>query len=159
MNTGDQSHANVVIRPPLLYLGALVFGVSLEAVWPLGAGLFASPWREGIIAIVLVISGSVLLGLATGCFRKAGTNIPTVMPTLVLVTSGPYAWSRNPIYIGLTLIYTGLALALNAWWAVVFLPGVLGILRYGVIAREEVYLAARFPDQYPAYCARVRRWI
>jgi len=159
VNTGEQSHANVVIRPPLLYLGALVLGVSMEAVWPLGAGLFAPPLRQAVIGIVLVMSGSVLLGLAAGCFRKAGTNIPTVMPTLVLVTSGPYAWSRNPIYIGLTLIYTGLALAVNAWWAVVLLPGVLGILRYGVIAREEVYLAARFPDQYPAYYARVRRWI
>jgi protein-S-isoprenylcysteine O-methyltransferase Ste14 len=81
------------------------------------------------------------------------------MPTKALVTDGLYAYSRNPIYIALTLIYLGLTIAANSVWSIVFLVPILVIIRYGVIAREERYLERKFGDAYAEYRKRVRRWI
>jgi protein-S-isoprenylcysteine O-methyltransferase Ste14 len=85
--------------------------------------------------------------------------VPTWMPTTALVTGGPYRISRNPIYLALTLVYLGLALAWGSLWPVVLLAPLLIVMRYGVIGREERYLEARFGDAYRAYRAAVRRWI
>lgn len=151
--------AGVMIRPPVLFGGALLLGVVLETLWPVGQGLLAAGWVQIATGTALVVFGAAIAASAIGRFQRAGTNIPTTMPTLALVTTGAYARSRNPIYIGLILFYTGLAVALNAWWSMILLPAALGVLRYGVIAREEAYLAAKFPDRYADYCARVRRWL
>ena len=80
-------------------------------------------------------------------------------PARTIVTSGPYRYTRNPMYIGLTLGYIGFAIALNMAWPLVTLPLVLIALRVFVIAREERHLRDAFPDEYLAYCDRVRRWI
>ena len=92
-------------------------------------------------------------------FAAAGTSVPTVRPSTALVTTGIYAWTRNPIYLGLTAIYAGLAIASNAWWAVLLLLPVLVILQVGVVSREERYLERRFGDAYRDYRTRVRRWL
>ena len=102
------------------------------------------------------------LGLLAACFlrfKAAGTNVPTWMPSTALVISGPYRFSRNPIYLALTIIYLGLALAYGSWWPIVLLAPVLIVMRFGVIGREERYLEAKFGDAYRAYRASVRRWI
>jgi len=89
----------------------------------------------------------------------AGTNISPLKPSISLVTSGPYRFSRNPLYVALTLIYAGLTMLLNSWWGFLLLAPVLSVLHIGVVRREEAYLERKFGDEYPAYKGSVRRYI
>ena len=105
------------------------------------------------------LAGAGVMAMAMRGFKAAGTNVQTVLPATALVTTGIYARSRNPIYVALTTIYLGLALALNAVWALGLLVPVLVVMHYGVIRREERYLERKFGDAYRDYSARVRRWL
>ena len=155
----DTDVAGVVVRPPVLFLAALLLGVLVEFIWPLGTGLLSVSVAQIGAGTVFAGTGAALLTAAMRRFNAAGTNVPTVLPSTALVTSGIYARTRNPIYLGLTAIYAGLAVGLNAWWAVLILVPVLIVLKIGVVDREERYLESKFGDAYRAYCARVRRWI
>ena len=76
-----------------------------------------------------------------------------------LVTTGIHGWSRNPIYVGMFILYAGIGLAACSPWALILIVPLAIILRYGVVAREEAYLGRRFGDAYRAYKTRVRRWL
>lgn len=149
-------NAGVIARPPFLYLGTLLAAIALDWIFP-------APLPEhGLrfpLAGLLVVAG---LGLVATCFRRfkaAGTNVPTWMPTTALVVAGPYRFSRNPIYLALTLVYLGLAVGYGSVWPLILLAPLLVVMRYGVIGREERYLEGKFGESYRAYCSSVRRWI
>jgi len=91
--------------------------------------------------------------------RAAGTNVDPLLPTTAIVTAGPYRFSRNPIYVGLTLLYLGLALTFNTWWAVIVLVPILAVMHVGVVRREERYLEQKFGEPYRQFCSRVRRYL
>ena len=91
--------------------------------------------------------------------KRAGTNIRPDQPTLAIVSDGPFRFTRNPLYLALTGLYAGIALLVNALWPLLLLAPVLAVLRWGVIAREERYLEAKFGEAYRAYRSRVRRWV
>jgi protein-S-isoprenylcysteine O-methyltransferase Ste14 len=76
-----------------------------------------------------------------------------------LVTSGIHGWSRNPIYVGMSLVYGGIAIAARSPWAFVLALPLAIVMRYFVVAREEAYLERCFGDVYRDYKARVRRWL
>ena len=92
-------------------------------------------------------------------FRKARTPIRTRKPVTVVITTGPYRFSRNPIYLSFTLLQFGLGMWANSTWLVGMLIPALLLMSYGVIAREERYMARKFGDEYLRYRASVRRWI
>ncbi len=146
----------VIMRPPLLYLGALVIGLLLERVLPLPLDVAGARW---IVVAAAGVAGLGLAGAGTSLFRRSGTNVQTHKPSTLVVTSGPYRFSRNPIYVGLTLFYVALAFATNSGWALIVLAPLLLVMRYGVIAREERYLEGKFGEDYLNYKARVRRWL
>ena len=152
----DGRTAGVVVRPPLLYLGALLAGLAADWLHP--ARAMPAGYRF-TLGPALVVAALALAFWAFARFRRAGTNVPTNRPTLALVTDGPYRFSRNPIYLGLTALYRGLAVIAGSLWAVLLIFPVLAVMRWGVIAREERYLEARFGQPYRDYMARVRRWI
>ena len=85
--------------------------------------------------------------------------MPTNEPTRALVTTGVHGWSRNPIYLGLFLLYGGIAFAARSPWALILTLPLAITIRSGVVAREEAYLERRFGDAYRSYKARVRRWL
>jgi protein-S-isoprenylcysteine O-methyltransferase Ste14 len=89
----------------------------------------------------------------------AATNINPFKPTISIVTSGPFRITRNPLYVGVTLIYCGLSLVSNTWWCFVLLVPVLLLIHFGVVTREESYLERKFGDGYREYRARVRRYL
>lgn len=151
-------NAGVIMRPPLLFAGTLVIALVMDVIAPAPIALFegAARWVAAAIALML---GVALAGGGMALFRRAGTNVQTHMPSTTVVTSGLYRFSRNPIYLGLTALYLGLAFATSRGWALILLPPLMAVLRYGVIAREERYLEAKFGDDYRAYKARVRRWL
>ena len=110
------------------------------------------------LGAVLIVLGAVILAAAMRQFRRAGTNLPTNRPTTALVTDGLYRFSRNPIYIALSLIYVGIGIAADSPWVLGLPLPILVIIRYGVIALEERYLERKFGQEYLRYKASLRRW-
>jgi protein-S-isoprenylcysteine O-methyltransferase Ste14 len=98
-------------------------------------------------------------GWAIATIRISGTAVETVNPTTMIVTYGPYEYSRNPIYLGMLIGQIGLAIGLNSLWMIATLIPFYFVLRYGVIAREEAYLERKFGGVYLDYKSRVRRWL
>jgi protein-S-isoprenylcysteine O-methyltransferase Ste14 len=144
--------------PPLLH--ALGFGVAIAlqraVAWPLFAGHAVVRPAAGWAMVALGLA-TLAWGMAT--FAKARTAIFPDQPASRLVNAGPYRFTRNPMYLGLSVAYLGGALIVNSVWPVVILPVVLGLLYTFVIAREERYLAEAFGGEYDAYRKRVRRWL
>ena len=91
--------------------------------------------------------------------RATGTNVDPTLPTTAIVVSGPFRFSRNPLYLALTLVYSGLTLAFNVWWGVVVLIPLLAVMHRGVVVREERYLERKFGERYRQYRSRVRRYL
>jgi protein-S-isoprenylcysteine O-methyltransferase Ste14 len=158
-NNNHDGHADVSIKPPFLFLGALALGCLLTLLLPFGTRL-ASPNSLALtVGLVFVGLGFALVLLSVRRFRLAGTPVPPDQPVTALVTEGPYRFTRNPIYIGLILIYFGLSIVLTSIWMLVLLIPVLIILQRGVVEREEVYLERTFGDAYRKYKERVPRWL
>jgi len=107
----------------------------------------------------LGVCGFVLIGMGASRFVAAGTNIPPDLPTTALVVDGIYGRTRNPLYLGATLVYVGLSVAAGSLWSIVLVVPFLWVINVGVIAREERYLERKFGDVYRAYKRRVRRWV
>jgi protein-S-isoprenylcysteine O-methyltransferase Ste14 len=112
-----------------------------------------------MIAAILVAGWAGLMFAAFGLFRRRSTSIIPNRPANALVITGPYRFTRNPMYVSLALLTIALAIVLDTWWPIVLLVPALVIIRVTVIAREERYLRRRFGADYEAYTRRVRRWI
>ena len=155
----DTGTAGVITRPPLLFLGALLIGFVLDRLLRLP---FPAP---GIDRVHWIIGGPlILIGLALAVagirnFSRAGTPVRSIEPTRALVTTGIHGRTRNPIYTGMFLVYLGVAVAARSSWALLLVVPLAVTIRYGVVAREEAYLARRFGDAYRDYQARGRRWL
>ena len=91
--------------------------------------------------------------------RRAQTPVDPYSPSTAIVVEGPYRYTRNPLYLALTLFYLALASIVNSVWPLLLLPLVLLVIQRGVIAREERYLEQKFGEQYLRYKSRVRRWL
>jgi protein-S-isoprenylcysteine O-methyltransferase Ste14 len=152
----DADRPGVIAKPPLLYLGTLALGIGFDLLVPAPIPLHDLRWP---LAAILFVAGLALVAVCFRRFQAAGTNVPTWMPTTALVTSGPYRFSRNPIYLALTALYLGLAIGYGSLWPLVLLVPLLIVMRYGVIGREERYLEGKFGEPYRAYRSSVRRWI
>ena len=146
--------------PPLLFWPVgRVFGILLEWLWPLDWLDSLPPPLRYWLGGGLFVAGAALLAMAIRLFRRADTAIPPWEPSTALVTTGVYGLSRNPIYLGMILIYVGIALAFAASWAFLLLVPVLIALEIEVIRREEAYLESRFGEAYRQYRRKVRRWL
>jgi protein-S-isoprenylcysteine O-methyltransferase Ste14 len=154
----DTETAGVIARPPLLFLAALLLGLASDHLLP---SPFAVPERAGhaIIAGALIVIGLTLAATGIRNFSRSATPVPTNQPTRVLVTTGIHGWTRNPIYLGMFLIYGGVGVAARSPWTLILTIPLALTIRYGVVAREEAYLERRFGDAYRNYKARVRRWL
>lgn len=145
-----------VAKPPYLYGGFLVAGIVLHIIKPLT--IFARFWLGIAIGLPLVFAGALLIRWAVRTLLRSEVN-PRFKPVGVIVSSGPYHFTRNPMYLAFTCIYSGVAFAVDTLWPFALLPFLIAILYYGVIRREERYLETRFGDEYRAYRSRVRRWM
>jgi len=154
-DTADTS--NVLVRPPIALAVALLAGLVLNWLVPLPFVPAAVPavWLGAAVFAVAL----ALFAWAVTTMKRAGSNVQTSQPTTAIVDTGPYAFSRNPIYVGMMLSLAGLAIASNALWLLLTLALFVVVIRYGVVAREEAYLEAKFGDVYRGYRMRVRRWL
>ncbi len=152
-----REHANVIAPPPLLVLPFLMAGALLRLWVPLA--LFPGDLIGHAAGWPLVLAGAALMVWSVRAMTRQHESPDIYRPTNKLITSGPFAFTRNPIYLAFVLAHLGAGLAMNTLWHVVLLPAPLALLHYGVIAREERYLSRRFGDEYQQYRARVRRWL
>jgi protein-S-isoprenylcysteine O-methyltransferase Ste14 len=155
----DTGTAGVIARPPLLFLAALLLGLALDGLLPLQFGAHEGGAAYWISAGALILIGLALAAAGIRNFARAATPVPTNRPTRALVTDGIHGWTRNPIYLGMFLIYGGIGVAARSSWMLVLTVPLAITIRYGVVAREEAYLERRFGDDYRDYKARVRRWL
>ena len=114
---------------------------------------------EWIIAGLLILIGIAIFAAGVRGFSRAATPVQGTRPTAVLVVTGIHGWSRNPIYLGMFLVYFGIGIAVRSPSILILTLPLAVIIRYGVVAREEAYLERRFGDAYRDYKARVRRWV
>ena len=154
----DTRTAGVIARPPLLFLAALLIGFVLDHLLPL---TFPVPRTDlhRIIAGFLVLIGIAVFAAGIRNFANAATPVQGTKPARTLVTTGIHGWSRNPIYLGMFLLYGGIGVAVRSPSILVLALPLAITIRYGVVAREEAYLQRRFGDAYRDYKARVRRWL
>lgn len=153
----NSDNSNAVVHPPIAWALAFVAGVGLDWLYPMPFVPISVPttWVGGaVFALGLVLAISAIVTV-----RKAGTRVETNKPTTTIVSGGPYSFTRNPIYIGMFLGQCGLAVGFNSLWLLATLVPFHFVIRYGVVAREEVYLERKFSKVYLDYKSRVRRWL
>ena len=145
-----------LVRPPLVYLVSIVTGVLIQLAWPLPflPGRLAARLGAPVVAVAIA-----LFAYAAGTFRAAGTPVPARKPTTVIVRSGPYRLSRNPIYLAFSILQLGSASWVNSLWLIATLVVAIALMAYVVIPREERYLERRFGADYLEYRASVPRWL
>jgi protein-S-isoprenylcysteine O-methyltransferase Ste14 len=150
--------AGVIVRPPLLFLAALLLGFILDHLLLLPP-LIPRTDPHRIIAGFMILIGIAVFAAGIRNFSSATTPVQGTKPTRALVTTGIHGWSRNPIYLGMFLIYGGIGIAVRSPWILILTLPLAIIMRHAVVAREETYLDRRFGDVYRNYKARVRRWL
>jgi protein-S-isoprenylcysteine O-methyltransferase Ste14 len=154
--SGEPGVPGVIAPPPLIYLGGLGVGFALQAALPATS---LAVWVSWPVGGVLLVAGAVLARSFFRAFHRASTPVSPYNSATALVTSGPYRLSRNPGYLGMALLYGGIAIAAQTLWAFVPLIVVLIAIDRGVIAREERYLEHRFGGEYRRYKRQTRRWL
>ena len=150
----SRSSPCVIAYPPLVFVAALGIGWFLNWLTPLS---LPSPWY--IAGGSLIVAASALGFWGVHALHRAGTAVRPNHPVTALVTDGPYRYTRNPLYIGLTANYLGIVLCSGVLWLLVTLVPVLAVINWIIVRREEQFLEAKFGDTYRDYKARVRRWI
>ena len=145
---------DILAFPPAVTLGAVLAAVVLDWLWPLG-----SPPQMAWLGGLLILMAFGIAGAGIRAFKAAKTNVDPRKPSLVLVETGPYQFTRNPMYLGMVALQLGVALTFAVEWALIGAVVVWSILHWGVVLREEAYLTAKFGAPYEAYLRRTRRWL
>jgi protein-S-isoprenylcysteine O-methyltransferase Ste14 len=151
---------NVRIPPPLLFALPLLTGFIVQHFVPTHIVNGVQPTR--IIRMVGVAEIAIALGLfawAVSTFVRLKTPVIPMRRARALVDEGPFRLTRNPMYLGFTVLYLGITFAANAFWPLVFLPEAIALTYLFAIRLEEAYLTREFGDAYTEYCSRVRRWL
>ena len=144
------------IRPPLVYLSSILTGTILDIAWPLP---FLPLTLALLVGSSLVVAAVLLFASSVRQLWAAGTPVPGNKPTTVIVRAGPYRFSRNPIYLALSLLHLGIAIWANSPWLIATLIATLVLMVGVVIPREERYLEGRFGTEYVDYKTSVHRWL
>ena len=152
----DRHGPGVRLHPPLIYGISILCGIGLDKLYPLAMpfDLHGTVYGGFIIAIAIAIALWALIQ-----FHREGTDVRPDRPDDVLLTSGPYRYSRNPLYIVLTLAQVTAAVWLNSLWVLLLTAVSIVVISRYAIAREEQYLEKVFGQDYLDYKKRVRRWL
>jgi protein-S-isoprenylcysteine O-methyltransferase Ste14 len=156
MSKVNSDAPDVKIIPPLVYLAGIVVGLLVSVWMPITVIQNPTAW---IIGGFFIVCGAVLAGSAILKFKGVGTTVRPDRAASSLVIAGPYKITRNPMYLGLALVYLGIAVADQSVWALILFPVVLIIIQHWAIEPEEAFLERRFGTDYSRYRANVRRWL
>ena len=149
---------NTIPWPPIITIGAIIIGWIAQRFEPLDwiADISQLLWPLGVLMVVVALSIDVWTYLT---FKQMNTTILPTKAASNLAMSGPFRWSRNPIYLGNIMLISGIALASgNAWMLITAAVAIFAIEEFA-IKREEKHLLAKFGSEWTNYTTRVRRWI
>lgn len=151
--------AGVIAPPPLIALGAVVVGLLFDWIAPAYIlTVLLSLETRLPLGLLLIVLGCLLAYGGFRSFGRAGTAINPYAPSMTLATTGVYAYLRNPMYVGLGLIVGGIGIVLASDWTLVMLVVAGSVMHFGVVKREEAYLAAKFGEPYRRYMENVPRY-
>ncbi len=156
MNATGTDHAGVAFHPPILL--AVSIALAFAARWALPLGFLPTLLSATTGPLIVAASFAVFFGSARA-MRKGGGSLPTSEPTDTIVRSGPYRFSRNPIYLSMLALQAGLGIWVNSGWFFICALVSFVLLTWGVVSREEHYLERKFGAEYLKYKARTRRWL
>jgi len=143
-----------LLRPPLVFLAALLAGILLNWAWPLPL-----PFAIRILGPAITVCSVLLFLLSYRAFRAAGTPVRGSQRSTAIVRTGPYRFSRNPIYLSFILLVLGFSIWMKNVWSLIMLIPAVALIALVVIPREEAFLESNFHDQYASYKSSVRRWL
>lgn len=144
-----------LLRPPIIFLASILLGLGLNWAWPLRF----MPRNVGLLGPIVTACAVVLFLLSYREFRAADTSVRGSTRSTMIVRTGPYRFSRNPIYLAFILFVLGLSVWLNNAWLLVTLVPAVAVTAIVVIPREERFLKSNFKEDYLRYKATVRRWL
>ena len=153
------SSPRIFVPPPLIFVAGWIVAWLLSSRQIFEIDAAGASLLQVALGLILGAGGLLFMVWGGATFIRARTPVVPVRPARVVVTDGPFRFTRNPMYLGFTSAYLGLALLLNQAWPIVVLPLVLVVLRRFVIRREEAHLRAKFGEEYERYCRSVRRWL
>ncbi len=148
----------VFIPPPLFYAAVFIISILLQRYFPIKSS-FTHRIVTLIPGVILIVAGQLFSIPALRQFLQTKNTLIPFKSATSLQTGGVYSVSRNPMYTGLLLTYTGLAFIFGNYWTVILIPVLMAIVIYAVILPEERYLSRAFGDQFESYKKAVRRWI
>lgn len=156
----DSRGPNVRIPPPLLFAMPMLTGFIVQHFVPTHIVTGADPARTlRVVGVAEIVIALALIGWAMSTFVRLETPVIPMHRARTLAHEGPYRLTRNPMYVGFTVLYLGITFVANAFWPLIFLPEAIVLTYLFAIRLEEAYLAREFGDAYRDYCSRVRRWI
>lgn len=156
MNDRLSDNAGVIAIPPIIYVIGILLGLLIHYLHPIRL----LPELASVPLAVLLLLVSIPIALAAvWAMNRAKTTIDVRKSTTAIATDGIFQFSRNPMYLSLTLLYLAIAAWVNSVWIVLLVIPVLVVMYQGVIKREEHYLEKKFGDEYLKYKSKVRRWI
>lgn len=149
-------HPDVFPFPPLFFIGCAAVSGLLHYLLPLRVMRYSASLSAGL---ALAWASGALSLWAAGVMKASGTNLRPDRPALKIVRSGPYRFTRNPMYLSLCLLQLALGFLLNGWIPVLFAFPLALIFHFAVILREERYLESKFGEEYLSFKRQVRRWL
>jgi len=151
----EKDKAGVIAPPPVIYLIAVLIGIMTDYFFPFS---FMPESFQLPIGLLIILPSVTLAALSFREFKKAETNVDPYKPSTAIITSGPFRYTRNPLYVTLSFVIIGLGIWLDNIWIIAMLVPVLILMHYGVIKKEEQYLTKKFGDKYLKYKETVPRW-
>ena len=161
INQGNRSGKSHLLHIPVpwVYVIAYSVGIGMQLVFPISISSSLILTIARVLGAVLLVFGVAIVVWAQLIFHKEHTTTDPTQTSLKLVTWGPYRFTRNPMYLGLFLIFIGFDGLLTFVWSLILLLPVLYYVNWIVIPIEEKQLKKTFGETYSYYCAKVRRWI
>ncbi len=155
--SGMDKRPRAAVPPPLIFFGALVIGVVLNLLWPLP--IFAKAGIGDVLGLLAALGSGAFAFWAFRTMLRAGENPDPGEPTQSIVTEGPFARTRNPLYLSFAIFDLGVALLLNNLWIALVLVPLVVYIDLRIVRREERKLQRQFGDEYLNYKRSVRRWL
>jgi len=153
-----KDNPGVFIPPPLIYVMCFFLSFLFQKIWPIDISILRT---QPVLVIGRVLAAlSFIISLpAIVRFIRSKNTLVTVKPANSLQTKGIYSLTRNPMYFGLMLLYSSIAIFKGNWWTFILIPLLVFVVQFFVIRKEENYLDRAFGNEYILYKQRVRRWI
>ena len=145
-----------IIYPPVWLAIGIIIQFVFNEYFP-GQRFTSTTWQ--VVGGVFLVMGMALLVIAGGLFKQADTELIPFRDVRALVTGGVYRFTRNPMYLGMALVLLGCAVTVGAATALLVPPVFMAIIHFRFILPEEAMLLELFPEEFPAYCKKVRRWL